>query len=48
MAVPNYWTADQVQRLLDALASHNRYQSRTAALIMCRTDLWVPEVLDLE
>ena len=25
MDVPHYWTADQVKRLLDALASHNRH-----------------------
>ena len=48
MDVPHYWTADQVQRLLDALASHNRLQARTAALIMWRTGLRVSEVLELE
>ena len=48
MDVPHYWTADQVQRLLDALASHNRHQARTAALIMWRTGLRVSEVLELE
>ena len=48
MDVPHYWTADQVKRLLDALASHNRHQARTAALIMWRTGLRVSEVLDLE
>ena len=48
MEVPHYWTADQVQRLLDALASHNRHQARTAALIMWRTGLRVSEVLELE
>ena len=48
MDVPHYWTADQVQRLLDALAAHNRHQSRTAVLIMWRTGLWVSEVLELE
>ena len=48
MNVPHYWTADQVQRLLDALASHNRHQARTAALIMWRTGLRVSEVLELE
>ena len=41
MDVPHYWTADQVQRLLDALAAHNRHQARTAALIMWRTGLRV-------
>ena len=41
MDVPHYFTADQVQRLLDALASHNRHQARTAALIMWRTGLRV-------
>ena len=34
MDVPHYWTADQVSRLLDALASHNRHKARTAVLIM--------------
>ena len=48
MDVPHYWTADQVKRLLHALASHNRHQARTAALIMWRTGLRVSEVLDLE
>ena len=48
MDVPHYWTADQVQRLLDALVSHNRHQARTAALIMWRTGLRVSEVLGLE
>ena len=48
MDVPHYWTAEQVQRLLDALASHNRHQDRTAALIMWRTDLRVSEALELE
>ena len=48
MNVPHYWTADQVKRLLDALASHNRHQARTAALIMWRTGLRVSEVLELE
>ena len=37
-----------MQRLLDALASHNRRQARTAALIMWRTGLRVSEVLELE
>ena len=48
MDVPHYWTADQVHRLLDALAAHNRHQARTAALIMWRTGLRVSEVLELE
>ena len=48
MEVPHYWTGDQVQRLLDALASHNWHQARTAALIMWRTGLRVSEVLELE
>ena len=48
MDVPHYWTADQVSRLLDALASHNRHQARTAAFIMWRTGLRVSEVLELE
>ena len=48
MEVPHYWTADQVGRLLDALAAHNRHQARTAALIMWRTGLRVSEVLELE
>ena len=48
MDVPHYWTADQVQRLLNALASNNRHQARTAVLIMWRTGLRVSEVLELE
>ena len=48
MNVPHYWTADQVKRLLDALAFHTRRQARTAALIMWRTGLRVSEVLELE
>ena len=48
MDVPHYFTADQVQRLLDALASHNRHQARTAVLIMWRTGLRVSEALELE
>ena len=48
MEVPHYWTAEQVHRLLDALASNNRHQARTAALIMWRTGLRVSEVLELE
>ena len=48
MNIPHYWTADQVKRLLGALASHNRHQARTAALIMWRTGLRVSEVLELE
>ena len=46
--VPHYWTADQVGRLLDALAAHNRYEARTAALIMWRTGLRISECLELE
>ena len=48
MDVPHYWTADQVGRLLDTLASHNRHQARTAALVMWRTGLRVSEVLELD
>ena len=48
MDVPHYWMADQVRRLLDALAAHNRHQARTAALIMWRTGLRVSEVLELQ
>ena len=48
MDVPHYWTADQVQRLPDALSSHNRHQARTACLIMWRAGRRVPEVLQLE
>ena len=29
MDVPHYFTADQVQRLLDTLAAHNQHQART-------------------
>ena len=35
--------ADQVQRLLDSLASHHRHQARTAALIILRTGVRVSE-----
>ena len=48
MDVPHYWTADQVKRLLDALASHTRHQARIAALIMWRSGMRVSEVLALE
>ena len=48
MDVPHYWTADQVRRLLDQLADQNRYQARTAVLIMWRTGLRVSECLNLE
>ena len=48
MDISHYWTADQVKRLLDVLASHNMHQARTAALIMWRTGLRVSEVLELE
>ena len=48
MDVPHYWTADQVQRLLDFLAAHNRHKARAAALIMWRTDLRISEALELE
>ena len=48
MDVPHYWTADQIQRFLDALAAHNCHQARTAALIMWRADLRVSEALELE
>ena len=48
MDVPHYWTAEQVQRLLDALAAANRHQARTATLIMWRTGLRVSEALELE
>ena len=48
MDVPHYWTADQVQRLLDSLAAHNRHRARSAALIMWRTGLRISEVLELE
>ena len=48
MDVPHYWTVEQVARLLDALASHNRHQARTLALIMWRTGLRISEALALE
>ena len=48
MDVPHYFTAEQVQRLLDGLAAANHHQARTAALIMWRTGLRVSEVLGLE
>ena len=48
MDVPHYWTADQVGRLLDALADHKRHQARVLALIMWRTGLRVSEALELE
>ena len=48
MDVPHYWTADQVQRLLDSLAARNRHRARSAALIMWRTGLRISEVLELE
>ena len=48
MNVPHYWKAEQVQRLLDSLAAHNRHQARTAVLVMWRSGLRVAEVLELE
>ena len=48
MDVPHYWMAEQMQRLLDSLAAHNRHQARTAVLIMWRSGLHVSEVLELE
>ena len=48
MDVPHYWTVDQVGRLLDKLAVHNRLQARALALIMWRTGLRISEVLALE
>ena len=47
MDVPDYWTAELVQRLLDSLPAANRHQARTAALIMWRTGLRFSEVLEL-
>ena len=46
--VPHYWTAYQVQQLLDSLAAHNRHRARSAALIVWRTGLRISEVLELE
>ena len=37
-----------MQRLLAALAAHNRHLARTAALIMWRTGLRVSEILEIE
>ena len=48
MDVPHYWTVEQVHRLLDALASHDRHQARTLSLIMWRTGLRISEALALE
>ena len=48
MGVPHYWKVEQVGRLLDALAAHNRHQARTLALIMWRTGLRISEALALE
>ena len=48
MAIPHYWTAEQVARLLTALASQQRQRARTLALIMWRTGLRVSEALALE
>ena len=48
MDVPHYWNPDQISRLLDALAAHNRYRARTAALIMWRSGLRISEALALE
>ena len=48
MDVPQYFTQDQVGRLLDALANYNRHQAHSPALIMWRTGLRVSEVLELE
>ena len=46
--IPHYWTPEQVQRLLDTLATQDKREARTTALIMWRTGLRVSEVLELE
>ena len=48
MDVPHYWTADQVQRLLDALAAHKHQKARTLVLIMWRAGVRISEALALE
>ena len=48
MDVPHYWRADQIDRLLDALADGDRPQARLACLIMWRAGLRIAEVLALE
>lgn len=48
MDIPHYWTADQVGRLLDTLAVHQRHQARALALIMWRAGVRISEALALE
>ena len=45
---PHYWTPEQVQRLLHALADQNMREARIASLIMWRTGLRIGETLALE
>ena len=46
--IPHYWTPEQVMRLLDTLATHDKREARTAALIMWRTGLRIGETLALQ
>ena len=48
MGVTQYWTAGQVHRLLDALATRNRHQACSSALIMWRNGLRISEVFERE
>ena len=45
---PHYWTPEQIQRLLHALADQDRREARIASLIMWRTGLRIGETLALE
>ena len=45
---PHYWTPEQVQRLLHALADQGMREARIASLIMWRTGLRIGETLALE
>ena len=44
----HYWDADQIDRLLDALAGRRRQKARMAALVIWRTGLRISEALALE
>lgn len=48
MPTPHYWNPHQIERLLDALATLDKRQARTAALIMWRTGTRISETLALE
>lgn len=48
MTTPHYWNSTQVDRLLNALATLDRRQARTATLIMWRAGTRISETLALQ